>query len=120
MIRGSLPEGVALELALPQEPLVVIGEATQLHQVVMNLLTNAIYAMGGQGSLGVGLEAVELLEELTFAQDTLAPGRYVKLVVSDTGTGMDGATLARIFEPFFTTKEVGAAPGSAFRWSTGS
>jgi signal transduction histidine kinase/CheY-like chemotaxis protein len=111
VIRGSLPEGIALDLALPEAPLAVIGDPTQLHQVVMNLCTNAIHAMGGEGRLAVSLQAVDLEQEATFAHDTLAPGPYVKLVVSDTGTGMDQATLARIFEPFFTTKEVGRGTG---------
>jgi signal transduction histidine kinase/CheY-like chemotaxis protein len=111
VIRGSLPVGTALQLALPSEPLVVIGDPTQLHQVVMNICTNAIQAMSGDGTLGVSLEEVELHQQLALAQDTLSPGRYVKLTVSDTGTGMDGATLARIFEPFFTTKEIGQGTG---------
>jgi CheY-like chemotaxis protein len=111
VIRGSMPEGIALELALPQAPLAVMGDATQLHQVVMNLCTNAIQAMGEQGTLGVSLGTIELESELAFSQDSLAPGRYVKLAVSDTGGGMDEATLARIYEPFFTTKEVGHGTG---------
>jgi signal transduction histidine kinase/CheY-like chemotaxis protein len=111
VIRGSLAEGIALELSLPQAPLVVIGDPTQLHQVVMNLCTNAVYAMGGSGTLTVSMEAVDLDDELKLAHATLSPGRYVRLVVGDTGTGMDGPTLARIFEPFFTTKEVGRGTG---------
>jgi signal transduction histidine kinase/CheY-like chemotaxis protein len=111
VIRGSLPEGIALEPTLPQTPLIVTGDPTQLHQILMNLCTNAIHAMGGDGKLAVKLEAVEVERELTFSQATLSPGRYVKIVVSDTGTGMDGATMARIFEPFFTTKEVGRGTG---------
>jgi PAS domain S-box-containing protein len=111
VIRGSLPPGIVLDLALPRESMVVIGDPTQLHQVVMNLATNAIHAMGGDGTLAVSLRPLELDREVTFAQETLSPGRYVKLTVSDTGTGMDGATLARIFEPFFTTKEVGRGTG---------
>jgi PAS domain S-box-containing protein len=111
VIRGSLSEGIALELSLPSAPLVVIGDPTQLHQVVMNLCTNAVYAMGGNGKLSVSLEPVDLEHELKLSPVALSPGRYVRLVVSDTGTGMDGATLARIFEPFFTTKEVGRGTG---------
>jgi len=111
VIRGSLPEGVTLDLSLPKEPLVVLGDPTQLHQVVMNLCTNAIHAMAGEGTLAISLQAVELEHEDTFADDTLPPGGYVELVVTDTGAGMDAATLARIFEPFFTTKEVGRGTG---------
>lgn len=111
VIRGSIPEGIVLELSLPDAPLTVVGDPTQLHQVVMNLCTNAVYAMGGEGTLGVSMEPIDLAQELKLAHATLSPGRYVKLVVADTGTGMDGATLARIFEPFFTTKEVGRGTG---------
>ncbi len=111
VIGGSIPQGIVLKPSLPEEPLVVIGDPTQLHQVVMNLCTNAIHAMGDNGALRVTLEAVELAQALPLSHDTLAPGPYVKLAVGDTGTGMDGPTMARIFEPFFTTKEVGQGTG---------
>jgi PAS domain S-box-containing protein len=111
VVRGSLPAGIVLELALPQAPVVAFCDPTQLHQVVMNLCTNAIHAMEDNGSLTVSLEAVDLKEELKLPQATLSAGPYVKLVVADTGVGMDQATLARIFEPFFTTKEVGRGTG---------
>jgi signal transduction histidine kinase len=111
VIRGSLPEHITLDPHLPAAPLAVIGDPTQLHQVVMNLFTNAIHAMPGDGTLAVSLEGVEIERELALAQTTLAPGRYVKLAVTDTGVGMDEATIARIFEPFFTTKEVGQGTG---------
>src|SRR5215831_14244191 len=111
LVRGSLDGGIALELELPAAPLVVVGDPTQLHQIVMNLCTNAIHAMSGSGTLRVALAAVDLAAERIFAHGTLAPGRYVRLTVADTGSGMDPATLARIFEPFFTTKEVGRGTG---------
>ena len=111
VVRGSLPADIRLEPLLPRGPLVAVGDPTQLHQVVMNLCTNAVHAMGGEGTLTVSLAPADLEHELAFTQSTLAPGRYVKLVIADTGTGMDGATLARIFEPFFTTKEVGRGTG---------
>jgi signal transduction histidine kinase len=111
VIRGSLPPGIALDVSLPQAPLVVVGDPSQLHQVVMNLCTNAIQAMGDAGTLTVSLEAIELEQERVFAHGVLAPGGYVRLLVSDTGAGMDAATLARIFEPFFTTKGAGRGTG---------
>jgi CheY-like chemotaxis protein len=89
----------------------VVGDSTQLHQVAMNLCTNAIHAMGSGGTLSVLLDAVELEREVVFTHDVLAAGRYARLVVADTGEGMDAATLARIFEPFFTTKEIGRGTG---------
>jgi PAS domain S-box-containing protein len=111
LVRGSLAPGIVLDLALSPAPLVVVGDPTQLHQVVMNLCTNAIHAMRGSGTLRVALEAVEAAGERTLAHGTLAPGRYVRLTVADSGSGMDAATLARIFEPFFTTKEAGRGTG---------
>ncbi len=111
LVRGSLAAGIALDLALPAAPQIVIGDPTQLHQVVMNLCTNALHAMSGSGTLRVALEAADIAAERVLAHGTLAPGRYVRLTVADTGSGMDAATLARAFEPFFTTKEVGRGTG---------
>jgi PAS domain S-box-containing protein len=110
LLRGSLPAAIRLEAGAPPWPLVVIGDATQLHQVVMNLCSNAIQATSA-GTLRVALEAVELPAERALSNGTLRPGHYVRLTVEDSGTGMDAATLARIFEPFFTTKELGRGTG---------
>ncbi len=111
LVRGSLPEGIRLEVRPAEEPLSVLGDATQLHQIVMNLATNALHAMDSGGTLSVSLEAVEVLGERTLSHSLLRPGQYARLVVSDTGSGMDAATFARLFEPFFTTKEVGKGTG---------
>ena len=111
LVRGSLAGAVHLEMHLPSEPMPVVGDATQLHQVAMNLCTNALQAMEGSGRLVVTLAATELEIEGVFQHATLAPGPYVRLTVEDSGPGMDEATLGRIFEPFFTTKEVGKGTG---------
>jgi PAS domain S-box-containing protein len=111
LVRGSLPAGVRLEVALPAAPLHVVGDATQLHQVAMNLCTNAIHAMARSGRLSVSLEAVDETADRAFTHATLRSGSYARLVVQDDGSGMDAATVARIFEPFFTTKEVGQGTG---------
>ncbi|HSD43341.1 MAG TPA: PAS domain S-box protein [Burkholderiales bacterium] len=111
LVRGSLAAGIVLDLTLSSAPLVVVGDPTQLHQVVMNLCTNALHAMGDSGTLRVALEPVDVATERVLAQGTLAPGRFVRLTMADTGSGMDATTLARIFEPFFTTKEVGRGTG---------
>jgi len=111
LLRGSLPGGIRLEASTPRLPLVVVGDATQLHQVVMNLCSNAIQAMSGGGTLRVALDTAELPAERALSNGTLRPGNYVRLTVEDGGTGMDATTLARIFEPFFTTKEVGQGTG---------
>jgi signal transduction histidine kinase len=111
LLRGSLPADMRLEASAPELPLMVIGDATQLHQVVMNVCSNAIQAMNAGGTLRVALEAADLFAERALSHGSLAPGRYVRLTIQDSGSGMEAATLARIFEPFFTTKEIGRGTG---------
>ena len=111
LLRGSLPANIRLESSAPALPLIVIGDATQLHQVAMNVCRNAIQAMSETGTLRVALEAADLSAERALSHGTLGPGRYVRLTIQDSGSGMDQATLARIFEPFFTTKEIGRGTG---------
>ncbi|HZZ92387.1 MAG TPA: ATP-binding protein [Usitatibacter sp.] len=111
VVRGSIPRGIVVECAAPPTPMVTSGDATQLHQVVMNLCTNAIQAMPEGGTLRLSLEALTLTHPLALPHADLAPGDYVRLTVRDTGVGMDETTLAHIFEPFFTTKETGRGTG---------
>jgi PAS domain S-box-containing protein len=111
LVRGSLPSGIELKSEFPSSEIYVVGDPTQLHQVTMNLCTNACHAMPGGGVLRVALEVQEVESERPLAHSTLHTGTYARLTVQDTGSGMDEATLARIFEPFFTTKEVGKGTG---------
>jgi PAS domain S-box-containing protein len=111
LVRGSLPPGIRLEAELPAVPIYVVGDPTQLHQVTMNLCTNACHAMDQGGVLRVRLETTAETAERVLAHATLHAGPYARLTVEDTGSGMDEATLARVFEPFFTTKEVGKGTG---------
>jgi len=111
LLRGSLPANICLEASAPELPLVVIGDATQLHQVVMNLCSNAIHAMSTGGTLRVMLQTADVSGERALSHGTLGAGCYVRLIVEDSGSGMDQATRSRIFEPFFTTKEVGQGTG---------
>jgi signal transduction histidine kinase len=110
-LRDSFPPGVVLHAQIPAEPLVVIANASQIDQIVTNLCTNAIHAMDDKGELTVSIAPMHIQRETALDPDTLAPGRHVRLRVSDTGSGMDEATRSRIFEPFFTTKEVGRGTG---------
>jgi two-component system cell cycle sensor histidine kinase/response regulator CckA len=88
----------------------VLGDPTQLHQVLMNLGTNAAHAIGDQhGTITLGQSIVEIEPDSPRAD--LLPGRYLCLTVNDTGHGMDRATLERVFEPFFTTKDPGLGTG---------
>jgi signal transduction histidine kinase/ActR/RegA family two-component response regulator len=106
LLQRLVGEHVRVETTVPEEPVVIEGEATQLEQVLLNLAANARDAMpeGGQLELRVATRA--------FGGDGALPaGDYASVRVTDTGVGMDAATLARIFEPFFTTKEVGRGTG---------
>ena len=111
LVRSSLPDSITLHPAIPDVPLVVVSDATQIHQVVMNLCSNAIHAMRAGGPLRVAIEPVDVRADRTLSHGTLRPGGYVRISVEDGGCGMDKATLARIFEPFFTTKEIGRGTG---------
>ena len=88
LLQASLPSAIRVESRLAADSAAVIGDATHLHQVAMNLFTNALQAMEHGGVLRVVLERVGLSEKLSLARGTLAPGLYARLIVSDTGTGI--------------------------------
>jgi signal transduction histidine kinase/CheY-like chemotaxis protein len=111
LLEPSLPAGVRLERQLTVGNAAVTGDATRLHQVVMNLCTNAVKAMPDGGTLRVLLQRISITEPRAVMRGSLTAGPYALLTVSDTGTGIAPATLQRIFEPFFTTKEVGEGTG---------
>jgi PAS domain S-box-containing protein len=111
LLAASLPPEIRLEKRLDAGQAAVIGDATHLHQVAMNLCTNAIHAMKHGGVLSVDLVCVELNERRTLSRGTLAPGSYLRLGVGDTGSGIPAETLERMFDPFFTTKDVGRGTG---------
>jgi PAS domain S-box-containing protein len=111
LLAGSLPAGIRIEQKLLAGNAAVIGDATQLHQVVMNLCTNALHAMSHGGVLGVVLERVELREARALSRGGLAPGPHLRLTISDTGSGIAPQVLERMFDPFFTTKGVGEGTG---------
>jgi PAS domain S-box-containing protein len=104
LLRASLPPHVQLERQLRAPEASIKGDATMVLEAVMNLCTNALQAMPDGGTLTVGLESVSLAEPLPLFETTLAPGRYVRLAVVDTGSGIAPAVMVRLFEPFFTTK----------------
>ncbi len=111
LLEASLPARIRLEKRLEAGNAAVIGDATRLHQVAMNLCTNALQAMQRGGVLSVVLERIELTEQRSLSRGTLAPGLYVRLVVSDSGSGIPPAVFERIFDPFFTTKGAGEGTG---------
>jgi PAS domain S-box-containing protein len=112
LLRATLPSGIEFDIRLPSTLPAVLADPDQVHQVVMNLCTNASQAIGKEtGRLTVSAELLTI-DDLTRATHAgLRVGPYVRLSVSDTGCGMDRATLERIFEPFFTTKAPGEGTG---------
>jgi len=111
-LSATLPATIEIKLAIEETSDWVLADPTQIHQLLMNLCSNASQAMRDKGGrLTVKLERVELDEFLADQFAELAPGAYERLTVSDTGVGMDQAIMDRIFEPFFTTKEPGQGTG---------
>ncbi len=111
MLRRVIREDIELRLAVAPGPARVRADPSQLEQVIMNLAVNAQDAMpqGGTFSLETGCLALDESGAACYAD--LLPGRYLTLVVADTGVGMDLETRRHLFEPFFTTKEVGQGTG---------
>lgn len=111
-LAGTLRDGVRLERTLDAAPGAgVFGDATQIHQVVLNLCANAVHAMPAGGTLAVSLVPETVDAPRVVATSTLQPGRYVALRVADTGSGIAPQVIERIFDPFFTTKAVGVGTG---------
>lgn len=111
IIKETFPKSVYPELKLGPDLWTVMGDSTQLHQVLMNLCVNARDAMPNGGTLTIGIENIALDDSYAHMHLEAQPGRYVVLTVADTGTGIPPDVLERIFEPFFTTKDVGKGTG---------
>jgi len=111
LVAAKAPQGIAIETALQAGRAAMQGDPTQVHQVVMNLATNAIQAMPSGGTLRVSLTTARADAARVATIGTIAATDYIVLEVADTGTGIPPAILDRIFDPFFTTKEVGVGTG---------
>ncbi|MCE5336724.1 MAG: PAS domain S-box protein [Desulfobacteraceae bacterium] len=111
LLRASLPSSIQIKRRIGSG--MAFADATQIHQVIINLCTNAAHAMEDKGTLAVSLEE-GFLNSIDLGNLSLTdrkPGKYLKLSVTDTGTGMSAETMARIFDPYFTTKETGKGTG---------
>jgi len=112
LLKASFPTGIEIKQKLDPNIGTILADATHMHQIIMNLCTNASYAMMNTGGiLEVQLDVVISDRKLTKQVPNLKKGKYVRLTLSDTGHGMDSKTKERIFEPFFTRKEVGSGSG---------
>ena len=112
MLRATLPATVEIISEFEPGTPKVLADSVQIHQIVTNLVTNAWHALGDRtGHIRVQLSIFAVDADFAHTHPDLRPARYVRLSVSDNGSGMDSATAARIFEPFFTTKEPGRGTG---------
>jgi PAS domain S-box-containing protein len=112
MFKHLLREELTVQFRFAPRLPITNADPTMIEQVIMNLVVNARDAMPKGGELGIGTQCVHIAEDyIRLHPEAADPGHYVCLSVSDTGIGMDAATLASIFEPFFTTKEVGQGTG---------
>ncbi|MGV3772859.1 MAG: PAS domain S-box protein [Verrucomicrobiales bacterium] len=109
--RETFPPVIQIKSKIGQDLCPVLGDATQLHQVFMNLLVNARDAMPYGGRLQIEAENAVIDESYAKMQPDAQPGPYVVISVADTGSGMAPGLLSKIFEPFFTTKEIGKGTG---------
>jgi len=111
LIRATLPSTIEIHQDLTSDA-AILGDQIKIHQVLMNLCTNAGHAMPGKGGmLSVCLSEVELDSSFRIKHFDIKPGPYLKLSISDTGHGMSASLMERIFDPFFTTKEKGKGTG---------
>ena len=111
LLRRLIGEDIEFRTSMAADLALVHADPGQLGQVLLNLAANSRDAMPTGGLLTIETENFEIERAARGFPETLAPGRYVRLAVSDTGRGMDAATRARVFEPFFTTKEPGKGTG---------
>ena len=111
IIRHTFPKNIALEISCPVEPEIILGDTTQLHQVLLNLCVNARDAMPAGGTLTLGIQNLEMDAQMAAGLVGAQPGRYVLLSVSDTGSGIPRSVRDHVFDPFYTTKTPGKGTG---------
>ena len=111
MLRRLIGDHIEVSTILSPDLPHILADSGQLEQVLVNLAVNARDAMPDGGRLEIDTSSIEVSEQSIDSNSVTPPGKYVLLCVSDTGTGMDAATLKRVFEPFFTTKDPGKGTG---------
>jgi two-component system, cell cycle sensor histidine kinase and response regulator CckA len=111
LLRGSLPSNIEIYTEYPIDTWNTMADPAQLHQVIMNLCINAQQAMHEGGILRILIQNVEIDDEYCKKNFEAVPGKYISLIVEDTGAGMDEEVKSRLFEPFFTTKSTKGGTG---------
>ncbi len=112
LMRASIPSNIEIKQELDKHCGTVLANETQMHQIIMNLCTNAYHAMMDKGGvLTVCLDKKEVGRRKLIGAPKMQKGTYIRLSITDTGHGMDKLTMERVFEPFFTKKEVGSGTG---------
>ncbi len=112
LMRASLPTNISIELDICDTECTTVADASQIHQIMLNLCTNAAHAMTPDGGcLTIQLEPAEVDGASAADAISVVPGNYARLIVADTGHGIDKAIIDRIFDPYFTTKETGKGTG---------
>ena len=111
IIKDTFPKDIRLQFTIPNDTWTILGDPTQVHQILLNLCVNARDAMPNGGNLTIAVENCELDEQYVAMNIQAKPGRYVLFSVTDTGTGMPPELIEKIFEPFFTTKELNKGTG---------
>jgi len=112
LLRNTIPSNVEIIEEIDINCPVILADATQMHQIVINLCTNSYQAMNEQGgAISVELKSLNVDDNLALSNIDLLKGYYVHLMISDNGRGMDRETMKRIFDPYFTTKKVGEGTG---------
>ncbi len=112
MLRSSLPATIKIQLDLDQDKDLIMADPTQIHQILMNLCTNAYHAMEETGgTLSISLKKENPIRDDLVNEPNLQSGEFVRLSIADTGSGIEPEIRERIFEPYFTTKETGKGTG---------
>jgi CheY-like chemotaxis protein len=112
MLRSSLPSTIVIKQNIDMDAGLILADPTQIHQVVMNLCTNAFHAMEETGgTLSISLQKKTLTDEDVVCEPGMHPGDFVELSVGDTGPGIAPELWDKIFDPYFTTKEIGKGTG---------
>lgn len=111
LLKPTIPSSVVINLMDISNEYMIFGDQTQLHQVIVNIINNAVDAMDGEGVIIIQVTHLSVNDDYLLTFPNIIHSDYCKIDISDTGHGMDQTTMGRIYEPFFTTKEVGKGTG---------